>query len=184
MSDSFSLNYFWRERAEPREYDFEEFPDTSVLYRCLRLFSSRFEGELVVRVNDLAPSFNLDLDLSTTFEYLPDVLLGVTEETPSPVWLDFFEQGTDLAFRLERRGNTIEFTFSKGDYVSVRFKDLPEDTYQIDAGTFLSEWVGFARAILAALVPLRPELSEDEEYLSYLRKLERLEEAAPPRRAA
>ena len=141
------------------------------LVLCLERFLAIYQGQFVVHINGLDLHFDLRPDLSTVFEELPDVLEALTSDTDSPVELHFFEQGTDLAFWLERHANTISIRFTKGSSVGRRFVDLPEATFFVPANVFLDEWIRVAQAVLDALLALQPDLASDESYQEYRNRL-------------
>ena len=147
------------------------------LILCLERFLAIYAGQFVVSINDLGLHFDFRPDLSTVFEELPDVLEALTSDTDAPVELHFYEQGTDLAFWLERHANIISIRFTKGLSVGRRFVDLPEVTYSVPANVFLDEWIRFAQAVLDALLALQPDLASDESYQEYHNRLLTLQRA-------
>jgi hypothetical protein len=171
MITPFKITYSWEERANPEDFSPDDYVDWSAIFQCLRHFLTLYKGEFVVQIGDRSLYFDFSPDLSTIFEALPEVLERLTVDTPSPVVLDFFEQGTDLAFLLERQGEIISLRFEKGRSVGAQFKKLPDTPFQLSATSFLSEWVRFARAVLDALVNLHPDIVKDDSYRQCIARL-------------
>ena len=174
MSNSFKITCKWEKRSEPYRFDEEDYIDWTMLFMSLRRFLALYDGPFLIRINEFDLDFDLEPDLSTIFEELPDVLEALSTNTDSPVELHFFEQGTDLIFWLERQADTISIRFVKGPSVGRRFADLPESLHSIPANIFLNEWVRFANAVLDALVELQPDLTGDQSYLEYRDRLQAL----------
>jgi hypothetical protein len=171
MLTDFKITYSWEKRPDPEDFSENDYVDWSKIFQCLRRFLAFYKGEFVVHIGDLELYFDLDPDLSTIFEALPEVLESLTSDTVSLVVLDFFEQGTDIAFLLERHGETITLRFEKGLSVGYQFRGLPDTSFALSAITFLAEWIHFAEAILDALVALQPDIVNDESYRQYSARL-------------
>lgn len=180
MNVSFKITYCWEKRSDPSHFEEEDYVDVTALFLCLRRFLALYEGKFMVRVNDLDLLFDMDPDLSTIFEELPETLETLTSDTRSPVGLYFFEQGTDLTFWLERLADTINIRFAPGPYAGSQFINLPRSVFPISANVFLSEWVRFAQAALDALVELQPGLTEDESYKEYRGRLQAINSMSGP----
>ena len=175
MSESFKITYSWEKQSTPSRFEEGDFVDVNALVLSLERFLAIYAGQFVVSIDDLDLQFELRPDLSTVFEELPDVLEALTSDTDAPVELYFFEQGTDLAFLLERHANTISIRFTKGPSVGRRFDDLPEATFSVPSKVFLAEWSRLAQAVLDALRDLQPDLASDQSYQEYRNRLRALE---------
>jgi len=180
MDVSFKITYFWEKRSDPFHFEEQDYVDVTMLFLCLQRFLALFKGEFVARVGDLDLHFDLDPDLSTIFEELPETLESLASVTDSPVELRFFEQGTDVTFWLERLADTINVRFTTGPSVGGRFINLPKSAFQVPANAFLNEWVRFAQATLDALVDLQPDLADDESYKEYRGRLLALDSMSSP----
>lgn len=176
MSDLFKVTYYWEKRATRLDFDEGNYADATELFLGLERFLATNQGHFVVYVDDFDLHFDLDPDLSTIFEELPEVLGDLTAETELPVELHFYEQGTDLIFLLERKGDTITIRFAKGPSVGKRFAHVPERTLAVPADVFIDQWVRFAQAILEGLVTLQPELKNDQSYQAYSGRVDLLQD--------
>ncbi|HKX28673.1 MAG TPA: hypothetical protein VJ302_13320 [Blastocatellia bacterium] len=176
MDFVFKITSWWRKREVRAYFEEQDYLDATALFVRLKQFSVDHHGEFAIHVNDLELRFDLDPDLSTIFEELPDVLEKLTSETTTPVDLNFFEQGTDLTFWMERKADHINVRFECGPYADKSFSKLPDLTFPISARMFLEEWIHFAQLILKALEDSHPKLIHDDSYREYRDRLQVLRE--------
>ena len=113
MTNTFKINYLWTQQNDPWLSEEEEFTDVSPLFLSLQQFLSLHEGTFQVQIDNLSIPFDLDPDLSTIFEEIPEVLEHLITESNLPTELDFFEQGTALCWKLERDGDKAGLFHSK-----------------------------------------------------------------------
>lgn len=166
MSVPMTMSWSILPRAEARSWTGDEFIDASELFRTFRRFLSRHQGEFALRFDSVELSFDLDPDLSTVFEDLPDVLESLTEDTREPVELDFFEQGTDIALNLARDGSLIAVRMEKGPAAGEGF-ELPDNVLFVVADEFLETWSLFLQDVLERLAAFDPSVKTTEDYRSY-----------------
>ncbi len=164
----------WKQQDDPWLSEEEEFTDVSTIFLSLQHFLSLHEGTFQVQIDNLSIPFDLDPDLSTIFEEIPEVLEHLTTETELPTELDFFEQGTDLCWKLKRDGDKISVRFIKGSEAGMPYRNLPDETIWLDAQVFITEWSNFIQAVLIALAELEPNLIEEESYQEYKSRLKSL----------
>jgi hypothetical protein len=164
---TFTITYSWYSRSQPRSFATEDYVDASRVFLALRRFLATVQGEFVVQVGNCTLRFALDPDLSTVFEEMPLVLEQLRMDTPAPIELAFYEQGTDLTWWVERHGATISLRFAKGAYSGKRFHDLPSSPFAIPAEVFVEEWRRFLLSVLDALVVLDTTLERDDTYRAY-----------------
>ncbi len=175
----FAITAWWKPLRPASPFDPSHgLAGASPLFVALRHFLALYEGEFVVRVGDLHLRFDLRPDLSTVFEDLPGVLTALAADTAAAEELYFFEQGTDVAFLLERKGEVVTIRFRRGLTAGWEFDDLPEGPLAVAAGQFIGEWVLLARRVLQALVALEPGLDGDDSYRRYRGQLDLAEAAA------
>lgn len=169
MNNIFKIQYFKPKAPQDEALDFleEEYVDASLMFLSLEHFVAMYQGTFIVKIADFDLRFDLDPDLSTIFEEVPDVLMSLVMEEASPVELYFYEQGTDLNLLLERKGSEITIRFVKGLMVGKRFKNLPETPLSVPASMFLDEWSHFLHVILEGLIELNASLQNDESYIEY-----------------
>ncbi|MEQ8999790.1 MAG: hypothetical protein RID53_25175 [Coleofasciculus sp. B1-GNL1-01] len=173
MSQEFQISYWWKKRNKPGS--FMEIVDASKLSICLDYFLSIYQGQFTVSVQGHEACFDLDPDLSTIFETIPNVLTKLTKDTNHALEIDFFEQGTDVGMLMERQDNVIQIRFETAPGSGMRFKFLPDTYIPVQANQFLEQWLQFIRAVLKALLELQPELLSDESYQQYCTQLELVE---------
>lgn len=173
MTNTFKISYSWKQQNDPWLHE-EEFIDVSPLFLSLQRFLSLYEGTFQVQVDDLSILFDLDPDLSTIFNEIPVVLEHLATETQSQIELDFFEQGTDLCWKLERDGDKISVRFIKGSEAGVPYRNLPDETFWLDAHVFITEWSNFIQSLLIVLTELQPNLIKEESYQEYICLLKNL----------
>ena len=173
MNNMFKIEYFKPKPLQDATIDFseEEYVDASLMFLSLEHFLAMYQGTFILKIADFDLRFDLDPDLSTIFEEIPDVLMSLAMEEEPPVELYFYEQGTDLNLLLERKGSEIMIRFVKGLMVGKRFKNLPETPLSVPASIFLDEWSHFLHVILESLIELNPSLQSDESYLEYYSRL-------------
>jgi hypothetical protein len=175
MNTTFKITYSWEKRSTAERFDEDDYVDVTRLFIGLRRFIALYEGHFVLHIAGYDLYFEFSPDLSTVFEELPVILESLTKQTREPVSLDFFEQGTDIRLIMERKGEDIHISFSGGDYMGDRFRDLPAGPLVVPAKEFLSEWLRFLRGILAALADVDPHLRADESYTDYVDHLNKIE---------
>lgn len=175
MLVNYCISFSFSRLREPLTFNPEDYAEWGPLFQSLRHFLSYYQGEFELQIADRCLHFEFDPDLSTIFEDLPSVLDRLTTDTTEPVYLDFFEQGTDLMLLLERRGVAVTIRFYIGDDAGRQFRDLPEFGFEVRATEFLVEWCRFAKAILAALGELQPEVTSTSEFQDYSAHLAAIE---------
>ena len=172
MIQTFEISYWWEKLSEPGY--FLEMLDTRV-FLALYYFLSIYEGQFTIRFQEHEACFDLRPDLSTIFKEIPLVLEKLTTDTESPVEFDFFEQGTVVLMWMERQGTQITVRFETAPGSGQRFKFLPDTKIPVLADEFLEQWLQFVRAVLDALVNLKPDLVNDESYHTYRSQLDVVE---------
>jgi hypothetical protein len=153
----------------------DDYSDRASLLESLHHFLAYYRGEFEMQIAERCMHFDFDPDLSTIFEELSHVLEQLTTDTTEPVYLDFFEQGTDLMLLLERCGAEITISFDVGDYAGRQFRDLPDIGFEVRANEFLVEWCHFVKTVLAALGELQPEVTSTAEFQDYSARLAAIE---------
>lgn len=96
MLTNFRISFTFNRLNEPLIPNAEDFVKSESLLESLHHFLSYYRGEFELLIADRRLHFDFDPDLSTIFEELPYVLEQLTTDTTEPVYLDFFEQGTDI----------------------------------------------------------------------------------------
>ena len=188
MNKIFKIEYFKSRRShvmsEPFDFSEEEYVDASLIFLSLEHFLAMNQGTFILKVGDFDLShgeashfFDLDPDLSTIFEDIPDVLMSLATQEESPEELYFYEQGTDLNLKLERKANEMTIGFVKGLMVGKRFENLPENTLSLPASMFLDEWSHFLHLILEDLIEFNPSLENDKSYVEYYSRLLAVDDA-------
>lgn len=175
MLTNFRISFSFNRLNEPLIPNAEDFAKSKSLLESLHHFLSYNRGEFELLIADRRLHFDFDPDLSTIFEELPYVLEQLTTDTTEPVYLDFFEQGTDLMLLLERRGVAVTIRFYIGDYAGCQFRDLSDIGFEVRANEFLAEWCRFAKTVLAALSELQPEVTSAVEFQDYSARLDAIE---------
>lgn len=173
--EKFSISFSLGRLREPDQYDQDYYHEWGPLFQSLRQFLANYSGEFEIMIGDRRLHFNLDPDLSTIFDNIPDILQQLTADTIEPAYLHFFEQATDLMLILERRGAAINIRFYVGDFAGHQFRDLPDSGYEVMANEFLAEWCRFARAVLVALSDFQPELATTADFQAYCARLVSIE---------
>jgi hypothetical protein len=175
VNTTIKITYSWKKRTIPNRFDEDDYADVTELFIGLRRFIALYDGHFVLHIAGYDLHFDFSPDLSTVFEELPVILESLTKPTREPVSLDFFEQGTDITLIMQRKGEDIHISFSGGDYMGDRFRDLPAGPIVVSAKEFLSEWLRFLHAVLAALVDVNPHLRTDQSYREYVDHLNKIE---------
>ncbi|XXT19165.1 hypothetical protein WME94_53960 [Sorangium sp. So ce429] len=186
MVEPFKISFAWAPRPEP--LGAAALAGEEEIFLALLRFVARYDGSFTVSVGAHEARFELDLDLSTVFRELPDVLEGLLAEGGGPAVIDFFDQSADLGIRLERRGGVILVRFEQAPGTSRRYARLPAGPIPVAAGELLGAWAAFLDAVLDALLAREPALSADESFRLYRARVLRVREAAaavpPPPGAA
>jgi len=181
MNNSFKIQYFKPRRndtmLEPLDFSEDEYVDASLIFLSLEHFLATYQGTFILKVGDFDLCFDLDPDLSTIFEDIPDVLMSLATAKESAEELYFYEQGTDLNLLLERKASEITISFVKGLMVGQRFENLPENALSIPASMFFDEWSHFLHLILADLIEFNPSLQNDKSYIEYYSRLLAVDDA-------
>ncbi|HSN97562.1 MAG TPA: hypothetical protein VLS89_04655 [Candidatus Nanopelagicales bacterium] len=173
MSKLFDISHELKPRAVPRPFDADDFEDASRIFIALRRLLARDAGQFQIRIGSLVLPFDLDPDLSTVFEDLPGVIhaLDGEDDMTSPVELHFFEQGTDLTFVMQRRGNEVELVLRRGASSGPRYADVPAGPLLVSARQFLLAWARFLEDVLTALRRVEPGIEHDESYQAYTARI-------------
>ena len=175
MLANFCISFSFHRLDIPLTFHPEIYVDWGPLFQSFRRFLAFYRGKFQLQIAERRLHFDFDPDLSTVFEDLPAVLEQLTTDTTEPVYLDFFEQGTELMLILDRRGEAITIGFYTGDYAGLQFRDLPDIGFEVRASEFLAEWCRFSKAVLAALGDFQPEVTSTAEFQDYSGRLAAIE---------
>lgn len=114
-------------------------------------------------------------DFTTVFEHLPVLLVQITRSAPEPLWLDFFEQGTELLLEIRCEGPLVRVSFIPRRTSGFRSEDLPPNGTNVTARAFVVEWCRLARWFIRRLRQREPGIVASPEYANYLRALDTAE---------
>ena len=173
MNLEFRITYEWIKRDVPGT--FLEIVDASKIANSLDYFLTIYQGYFTLNIQGYELHFDLDPDLSTIFEMIPNALITLTKNTDQPVELDFFEQGSDIGILMQRLDDQIIISFDTAPASGTRFKFLPDVPLAVPADQFYRQWLHFTRAILNSLTEMNPELANDESCQKYFSQLTYLE---------
>jgi len=173
MPAVFDVTKSWSAREHAQPFSPEDYEDATGLFVALRRFLATYTGEFVLQIDQYRLKFDLDPDLSTIFEELPDTLKRLTQRGATAE-LFFFEQGTDVRLLFERQDGTIRIQVEKGQYAGRQFLAIPHTPFVVPARAFLKAWGAFAHAVLDTLKQSEPGLVNDKSFQKYKDSIEEL----------
>ena len=169
MISEFRITYSWRKRAEPCDFSTEYYLDAPPLQMGLGYFARVYEGVFTLHLDDLSLEFDFDPDLTILFFFIPGVLEKLLARDEEPQDIYFCQHGTEVRLLLQAAGEAVALRLKKGN---SQFSHIPDDApISVSLVAFVSEWVGFARAVLEAVRTLQPGFEGDQLNQEYKRRL-------------
>ena len=175
MISEFRITYSWRRRAEPCEFSGEYYLDAPPLQAGLGYFARVYQGLFTLHFDDLSLDFDFDPDLTILFFFIPGALERLLARHEEQQDIYFCQHGTEVRLLLQAADEAVALRLKKGN---SQFSHTPDDAPMfVSLVAFVSEWVGFAGAVLEAVRALQPGLEGDQLYQEYKMRLLDIESA-------
>jgi hypothetical protein len=171
VKEEFKIVYHWTKRAQPLSFSADDYIDSTRLYVDLAQFLSEQAGNFTIQFGHISLCFDVRPDLATIFFELPDALEKVATRGNAHEELNFYEQSTDIKFHFDIVNHTVGVAFEKGLSAGSKFPSSLREPIYVSRQLFLSEWLTFLDAVLAALRNQSPTLEHDQSYREYFLKL-------------
>jgi hypothetical protein len=135
----------------------------------LGYFARVYEGVFTLHFDNLSLEFDFDSDLTILFFFIPGVLEKLLARDEEPQDIYFCQHGTEVRLVLQAAGEAVALRLKKGN---SQFSHIPDDApISVSLVAFVSEWVGFAGAVLEAVRALQPGFEGDRLNQEYERRL-------------